>query len=86
MRRIFGYDVRIFWAWCNCWVGFFWDRESRHLYLCPIPMLVFEIWWEYSTVGRLLERLALDPPAPPEVIAALKAAADVRANPNPEEK
>ena len=26
-------------AWYDAWVGFYWDREKRWLYVLPIPFL-----------------------------------------------
>lgn len=72
--QILGYDVRIFWAWYDCWAGVYWDRDSRHLFVCPVPMLVFEIWWEYSTAGRLRDRIARDAQDPGDGVVALRAA------------
>lgn len=34
--------VRIKFAWYDLWVGAYWDRHSRTLYVCPLPMLLFE--------------------------------------------
>lgn len=32
--------IRIFWAWYDLWIGAYWDRKARILYICPIPTLV----------------------------------------------
>jgi hypothetical protein len=33
--------VKVFWAWYDGWVGYFWESKKRCLYVCPIPWLVF---------------------------------------------
>ena len=35
----------IFFAWYDFWVGGFWDREKRILYICPLPTLVLKFDW-----------------------------------------
>lgn len=34
---------RLFFAWYDLWVGAFWDRKSRTLYLALIPTIVLSI-------------------------------------------
>lgn len=34
--------MRIFFAWYDFWIGWYWDRHVGVLYVCPIPMLVFQ--------------------------------------------
>ena len=35
--------VSVFWALYDFWVGAFWDRKKRILYVCPIPTVVIKI-------------------------------------------
>ena len=35
--------IRVFFAWYDMWVGAYWDRKKRILYVCPIPCLCIEI-------------------------------------------
>ena len=32
--------VSAFFAWYDLWVGAYWDRQARALYVCPLPMVV----------------------------------------------
>jgi hypothetical protein len=35
--------IEIGFAWYDFWVGFYYDRNNRRLYICPLPMLVIRI-------------------------------------------
>lgn len=35
--------VRVAFAWYDMWVGAYWDRRTRTLYVCLLPMLLIEI-------------------------------------------
>lgn len=35
--------IKIFFAWYDFWVGGFYDRDTRTLYVCPVPMVVIKI-------------------------------------------
>jgi len=32
--------LRLFFAWYDLWVGAYWDRKARVLYVCPLPCVV----------------------------------------------
>jgi len=31
--------VSLFFRWYDLWVGAYWDRNARVLYVCPLPMV-----------------------------------------------
>jgi hypothetical protein len=34
--------------WYDCWVGWYYDRDARVLYVCPLPMVVLRFEKEKS--------------------------------------
>lgn len=32
--------------WYDLWVGFYWDREKRDLYINPLPMVVIRLGFD----------------------------------------
>jgi hypothetical protein len=35
------WKLRVFFAWYDLWVGFYYDQKRRTLYFCPLPCVVF---------------------------------------------
>jgi hypothetical protein len=33
----------LFFAWYDLWIGAYYDRKNRTLYICPLPMIVIKI-------------------------------------------
>ncbi len=33
--------IRLIFAWYDLWVGIYWDRHGRRLYVLPLPCLGF---------------------------------------------
>lgn len=31
-------SVSFFFRWYDLWIGAYWDRKNKVLYICPIPM------------------------------------------------
>lgn len=36
-------SVTLKFAWYDLWVGAFWDRQKKILYVCPLPMFLITI-------------------------------------------
>ena len=36
-------SIQLMFAWYDFWVGLFWDRKARALYICPLPMIVIRV-------------------------------------------
>lgn len=37
--------VRLFFRWYDLWVGAYFDRKGRSLYVCPLPTLGVRVSW-----------------------------------------
>lgn len=54
--------MKIFFAWYNFWIGFYWGRKKRFLYFCPLPMIIFRFgpfWFQKEylpDMGILLDK------------------------------
>jgi hypothetical protein len=36
--------LRVFFRWYDFWIGAFYDRRDKILYICPVPMFGVAIW------------------------------------------
>jgi hypothetical protein len=36
-------QVSVSWLWYDLWVGAYWARDERVLYVCPFPTVVFRV-------------------------------------------
>lgn len=44
-------SVRPFFRWYDLWVGAYYDRASRALYVCPLPMFGIRLSFTRSRTG-----------------------------------
>ncbi len=35
--------IKIFWAWYDAWIGAYWNKDKRILYICPLIFVVIAI-------------------------------------------
>jgi hypothetical protein len=48
------FAVSAFFRWYDLWIGAYWDREAKVLYVCPVPMFGLKIkmpWRRCAHVG-----------------------------------
>jgi hypothetical protein len=36
-------SARLMFAWYDLWIGAYWDRRERVLYICPLPCVVVRL-------------------------------------------
>lgn len=47
-----GSRVKFFFAWYDMWVGFYWDADTRCLYVCPLPCCVIQIIFKDARIEK----------------------------------
>lgn len=40
------FEWEFFFRWYDLWVGAYWDRKTRELYVCPLPMVGVKLRWK----------------------------------------
>jgi hypothetical protein len=35
--------IKVFFAWYDLWIGAYWDRKERVLYVCPLPTIAIAV-------------------------------------------
>jgi hypothetical protein len=45
-RRFF---IKLFFRWYDIWIGFYYDKDLRIIYFCPIPMFGVKIVLPYKS-------------------------------------
>ena len=53
-----GLNIRVFFAWYDLWIGVYWSRPARVLYICPLPMVCIRIEGPWSLHTRAMRILA----------------------------
>lgn len=50
--KIFRWKIRPFFKWFDFWIGIYFDRDGRAIYICPLPMLGIKVWWWHQTLEQ----------------------------------
>ena len=53
---------KVFFAWYNFWVGIYYDRKRRILYINPLPTLVFSFASDKNVWNEEMKRWELEYP------------------------
>ena len=53
-------QIAVFFKWFDCWIGAYWDKGGKTLYICPIPMFVIRIRFQNHGKSEREIDLALD--------------------------
>lgn len=48
-------NIKPFFRWYDFWMGFYYDRAARALYICPLPMCGIKIDFSSEQQGRVNE-------------------------------
>lgn len=54
-----GWNVKPIFAWYVMWIGAFWDRKRRKLYVLPLPCIGIVITWP-RPAARMLDQDSID--------------------------
>lgn len=73
--------LSLFFRWYDFWVGAYWDRAARALYVCPVPMLGLRFQFGRPAPETPVQTAstffpALAPLAPPSIIHLIVHPAD----------
>ncbi len=52
--------LTFFFRWYDLWVGAYWDRTLKALYVCPLPTLGIKIQFGLSEFERAFKQAAED--------------------------
>ena len=53
--------IRIFFAWYDFWIGWYFDRKDDILYIGLLPMIMIQIWNEKHTELKIIQRILEEP-------------------------
>jgi hypothetical protein len=51
------WSVSFFFRWYDMWIGAFWDRKGRILYVCPLPMFGVKVTVPAGWFRRMIKHL-----------------------------
>jgi len=46
-------NIRFVFAWYDFWIGLYWDRKNRDLYILPLPMVGLVIHFQSKSKGSV---------------------------------